>query len=685
MALRAMLATFLILIHLFFLWDTKDLGQINRDQLFLDKNHFQNFSIFQEKVHDAPLIVMDIKGELPIETIASQIVEKNDFLKSRGISVRTFFDIYQKKVQLDKFSEALEFVKKNPELNFPFLGESHFTMILLLPKEWSWSQSHAIVGELIKLYQFEKFETSFSGTPYINYLLNVKSQAIKTEVFPLIFVLSFVLSFLIIGSFTGAILVFIPSLFSAALTLFISKILFGEMNMITSIIPVLNFILNLTLGYHLYCTFIKERSIKLVLTRKLAPILLMILTTAIGFGSLYFSQIEAISQMSVISSLGLVLSSAVHLLWSYLTYEAVDKKSSLTISKLGEKFVSSVLNKLNAKWIFIIGIITAILGVVFISNIKVMTEAAHYFKDKSNVFEKMEHIHKNRIGNPNFDLIIQLPEDDQDYDHLRNIWKWEEDLKKLAPNHKILSLNQFISEANFLYSGEKKIPDQAMAYSLLRGGIDSELSLSFINESIYRITLTGPFLNNAEYLSINQKINDYLSSNKIPAQTGGLYYTLRMSQNTLIWVLIQSFSLSLFIILVLALIHFRKVSIVFHFALANIIPALSALIVMNISGLTLNVATVMTFSITIGIIVDGSFHIAHAMEKSESEIQLLRESLIPIFMSSAILILSFLVLGFYDFLPIKHFGLTLALNITLGLIFDLKVLPWLLSRKSQVA
>ncbi|GAB4419269.1 MAG: hypothetical protein OHK0056_29300 [Bacteriovoracaceae bacterium] len=542
-----------------------------------------------------------------------------------------------------------------------------------------------MVDQLTKQFQFEGYETSFTGTPYINYLLNIKSQAIKQEIFPILFALCFLLSFLIIGELRGAILVFVPSLFAAASTLFLSKLMFQEMNMITSIIPVLNFILNLTLGYHIYCTYIKERSITKVFTRKLAPILLMISTTAIGFGSLYFSHIEAIRQMSLTSSIGLILTCIIHMLWSWLTYDTINQKKALTLSSKGEKLVLKVTRLMNPKIIFSSGLIMGLIGIFMANKIQVMTEAAHYFQDHSHIKEKMERIHNERIGNPNFEILINYGGEEQDFEHLKKIWDWETELTKLIPQHKILSMNQFVAEANYLYSGDKKIPDQAMAYALLRGGIDPELSQSFMNESIYRLTLTGPFLGNAQYLDLEKKIENFLIDNKIPAQIGGLYYTLRKSQNSLIWILVQSFSLSLLIILILAFVHFRSFSILMSFTLANIIPAMTALLLMYVTGLTLNVATVMTFSITIGIIVDGSFHIAHAISKNESETELLRESLIPIFMSSAILILSFLVLGLYDFLPIRHFGLTLALNITLGLIFDLKVLPWLMRRKHKVA
>lgn len=680
MLLRLITLVTLTLVHLFFLVSTKDLNQINRDELFLDKVHLEAFRHFQEKIQDAPLLAMDLTLKEGIESKLPFLFKELDLIQNEGVTVRSFFDIYQKKVNRNDLKGAFSFVEANPQLAFPFLNRDHFTVLFLLPREWSWHQNHIFVDKIVKTFSIDHFQADFTGTPYINYQLNLKSQAIKTEIFPILFSVCFLLTYIIIGQFVGALLIFIPSLFAAASTLMFSQLIFHELNMITSIIPVLNFILNLTLGYHLYCTYLKERSFEKVLKRKMSPIFLMILTTAIGFGSLYFSQVEAIRQMSITSSIGLIFTSAIHLLWAYLAYEMFDHRRPLTISKWGENFVNKFNSFINAKKLFILGSIIAISGIFLANKIIVMTEAAHYFTKESGIRYSMDRIHSQRLGNPNFELIMNLNEDHQDYENLNKIHDIETQILKLFPEHKLLSLNSFIIEANFLYSGQNIFPTNSMSYGLLRGGIDQDLSHSFMNENIYRMTFAGPFLSNEEFLQKNQELESFLNQNKIPATLGGLYYTLRMSQNSLILILVKSFTISLFVIILLAFIHFRDFKILSSFFLANVIPALMSLFLMWLTGLTINIATVMTFSISIGIIVDGSFHIAHAIKSGESNQSILKESLVPIFMSSAILILSFLLFAFYGFLPIRHFGLTLAINIFMGLLFDLKVLPWLLKR-----
>ncbi len=96
---------------------------------------------------------------------------------------------------------------------------------------------------------------------------------------------------------------------------------------------------------------------------------------------------------------------------------------------------------------------------------------------------------------------------------------------------------------------------------------------------------------------------------------------------------------------------------------------------MKLLGLSLNIATVMTFSISLGLIVDGSFHLAFAHHRSISSDEYHYENILPIIFSSAILIVSFSIFSTNSFLPIREFGICLAVNIFAGLIFDIFCLP----------
>ena len=110
-------------------------------------------------------------------------------------------------------------------------------------------------------------------------------------------------------------------------------------------------------------------------------------------------------------------------------------------------------------------------------------------------------------------------------------------------------------------------------------------------------------------------------------------------------------------------------------------PITAALICMYIFGLSLNIATVMTFSISLGLIVDTSIHLVYHLRKNETFEQYFKTTLTPIIASSILLVFSFLIFGTYDFLPIREFGITLAIALVFGVIIGLLSVPTLMGKK----
>ena len=91
----------------------------------------------------------------------------------------------------------------------------------------------------------------------------------------------------------------------------------------------------------------------------------------------------------------------------------------------------------------------------------------------------------------------------------------------------------------------------------------------------------------------------------------------------------------------------------------------------------------MTFSISLGMVVDSTFHIVHSFINKIKFDTYFKTTIIPIVSSTILLIFCFLLFGTNEFLPIKHFGLTLAFSILIGSLFDLFILPTLITGKTE--
>jgi len=164
------------------------------------------------------------------------------------------------------------------------------------------------------------------------------------------------------------------------------------------------------------------------------------------------------------------------------------------------------------------------------------------------------------------------------------------------------------------------------------------------------------------------------------AQLSGLNFTMHKSQRALMTTLAKSFIISLSIICVLALAWFRSPRYFFAFLAVNIAPLGPTVLCMWMFGLSLNIATIMTFSVSLGLVVDGSFHLAHALTNGHSPEKTLYETRLPVAMSGILLALSFSLFAPQGFLPVKEFGLCLCIGLFFGAVFDLLILPALLGQ-----
>ena len=132
----------------------------------------------------------------------------------------------------------------------------------------------------------------------------------------------------------------------------------------------------------------------------------------------------------------------------------------------------------------------------------------------------------------------------------------------------------------------------------------------------------------------------------------------------------MSFLSSLIIITLAAFLFNRKIVPTLIFFAVNLFPLLATCLFIKLFDLSFNIATVMTFSIALGLVVDGTFHLQHAHEHLPPE-QIWPAVKYPIWASALVLTLSFGVLAINSFLPIREFALVLVLSIFLGMLFDL--------------
>lgn len=561
------------------------------------------------------------------------------------------------------------------QMTMKLLSPSHFGFMIIGEK-----------GSFNKIIERLKKEEiwKMTGLPYTNFNLDEYSKDIQEKLFPTMFILAFVLSLMITRNLMGAVFIFIPSLTSALISLSVLKLWFGSMNMVTSIVPLLSFVITLSLGFHLYYSIVEFGSFREALNHKLKPIVLMIGTTGIGFGALLTSEIPVIAQFGVLVATMVFISTLYALVFFYFGEGLIQSfgiKKVINVKSLSDRFFENGFSK------YMIGFISGVIftvGIITFPRLEVLTDATRYFPQNSGLKTEMDWVSSNVAGIPLFDVIVKA--EDDEWKTIGRFQKIENELKeKLPKGLEIISPVTMVKDINLLYSGEQNIPENKFAFFALYSRIPQAMKDSYPIDGSYRFTISGEAVNVDEFNEDLGVVKNYLKEKGISFKTNGLYYHLMSSQSSMINVLFKSFSLSVLLVSILSFLYFRKARVLFIFALVNTIPVLFSFIFMKIVNFSINIATVMTYSISIGLVVDSSFHIIHNLGEGKNTFgEYIRTTVTPIIASTSVFVFSFMIFLSNQFLPIRQFGGILAFILMVGMIMDLYFLPTLYLGSSKI-
>ena len=663
----------LLIIGLTFLGvaSTQDLIQKNKESIFLTKTSQISYLSFKEEFSEKETLII-----------------KKEFKSLAPLDEQNFFDEVEKLTKTSEESCEVLSLKnlnlKNESSLFKFKGKNHLAFILVCDPE---NEQAKRIVKTMNANEFWKENTKILGSSYTNLLLDDFSERIKTYLFPLMFVGVFLALLFLTKNLFISIYLFIPCLSSAAIALVTTKLIWGESNLIVAVVPLILFVISLSLSLHIFYSLEKEKTFLEIFQQKSKPIFLMLFTTFIGFISLALSELEVIKNFGLLTGCLIILSFGVQFTWFLFSTKLFIKWIQAFEAKDYGKVISFFTRNTSFLLIIIISLLSIIGSIFVFPRIDTITDATMYFPKNSGIKENIDNVAATVSGFPIMEVIVKGKKELtlNDYKTLSNKEKEiQQLLKEIDMSLEIISLNSLVTLANFKYSGDKSIPNEKIAYSALASKIPYSIKEGFpLFEENYRITILGKAINVDQYKKIRDLMNESLRDNN--NEFNGLYYHLMIAQEKMITTLFKSFGFTLFVISTLALVAFKSIKIFFIFLTVNIIPVCINFILMYLFNLSFNIATVMTYSISLGLIVDSSFHIIHALDMKYQLSKYSSSIIRPVLTTNIILSLAFACFYFNNFLPIKEFGVCLSMIILSGLFFDLKILPTLYINGSKLA
>lgn len=629
------------------------LGLINTDSLY--QNNDENLLIPNDK----------ISRELQDDTIVFEMADSDKSLYFEELldELDIDYQIIDSKIlsKKDTQDEIEVFYKKFPDLDIKLKSKSGYIYIISLSRDQRKKQA-LFIEKVLKDYP----EIRISGLPYLNFEIGKTTQDIKKIILPILLLISLGLLLLYLKNIYQTLILFSFPLSSIPMSLNLIKYLFGEANLLSNLAPLVSFVVVFCLVIHLYFSLVEFKTFKEVKKHKIVPIVFMLITTLLGIFSLYISHVPAIKIFAIVTTLSLGLSSLYTLLlFPFFESELLScKKRTFDFELVPPKFHKMA--------VYGLCILPFVAFYVTMSGIQIQVDALYFFQKGAKVVENIQYIEHEVIGTPILELKINEFDFEKNYQNLSKIEILEKRIKEIfGDGSLVISKIQTIKNANYVYSGEKKLPAYVQSAKTLLGMSPRMQQTS----DGYSIKVLGKSINTVIYREKIKNIAAYLEKNNFKYEFYGNYYNLMTSQSEIISTLLKSFLISLTFISLFVGFYLKSIKGLIQFLVINISPPLLTLSLFSLFNLTLNLATIMTFSVSFGLIVDSTIHVIYATRKNLSRKQKSNTVFWPILFSSIILFIGFTTFIFHGFAPIWQFGTSISLTILFGFIYDFYILP----------
>jgi len=431
-------------------------------------------------------------------------------------------------------------------------------------------------------------------------------------------------------------------------------------------------------------------------------LLLSGLTTAIGFVAISTVRIDAIRELGLFGAAGvlyvlLAVLSLVPSLLALLVGKVEFQFRNDRLRRIGTSFVVPQAIR-NRRIIAIAWIGGAVISTIGIARVHVETDIILWFSDQSWIRESYENIKSSLVGITPVNVVIESENeaDVTDPSVFRMIRELEEFVSTLPIVGSAMSFVDPVVELDSKLSMVETSDSQGFSaelisqYLLILGSIDNFRDLISNDRRAANISILLTENGSKGILGVEESVSEWWRQNGpsgFSATTTGIMYEFARSEEEISSGQARGFGLALISVAFLLVLIFREPGLIVATLVPNIVPLLLAYGFMGIAGIPLDAATMCLGSLSLGIAVDNTIHIATEFSDWEKQgmrrscaIRLAVQRVIPALVFSTLAItVGFLVIGLSEFTLIRNLGLLTSAIVTVCLVADLTLLPALLS------
>ena len=592
-------------------------------------------------------------------------------------------------------------------------GTASVVMFTLLPDADKQAVAKEIKSKIENLNLPEKLY--FGGLPM---MMNDISDLILADIvwlLPIVFVIIALILLLSFKSFRGVLLPLLTAGIAVIWTIGIMVVTGYELTIISNIIPVVLLAVGSAYTIHVLNSInqSKEKDRKQALIKALTyiivPVILAAVTTAIGFVSFVFgAYLTMIKDFGIFTAVGTLIA----LLLSIFFVPALISAFSMYRKKietdqaereniLTHKILQPLVNLLFkhpkyslTAWGIILGL--SISGMFFI---KTSVNMADYFK-KDNPTRISEDVMQKKFGG-SLPVFVVFEGDMQSPEVLKMMIKTEHFMKEDPNIDMTQSVADLVEQMNDAMGEGKMIPDDKAKIEQLWFLLDGQDVMSqLVSEDLDKGIIQSRFAS-VDSKNINEftsKMNKFIQENKsenIKIELTGMPSVYVKLNDSLIQSQFSSLILALVMVLLIVGLMLRSISKGVYATIPIIATIMILFGFMGITGIPLDIATVLVGSIALGIGIDYSIHIItgfnfHLKETEDAE-KAIEKTILSSGKAVIINVISvaagFLVLIFSQIVPLQNFGILVAISMFGSGIGALTLLPIILilaNRKRKI-
>lgn len=557
----------------------------------------------------------------------------------------------------------------------------------------------------------------FSGLPYTR---TVISTLVREEIIKFIWLAMLVTTIILFIIFRSVRVVFFAMLIVSIAVIIAmgSMVLFGyEITIISGMIPPLIIVIGVPNAVYFLNKYQQEfknhgnkiRAMQRVIYRTGRAALMTNLTTAVGFGTFILTQSEMLVQFGVITSINVMMIYLLSITLIPIIFTLLPNPSERQTNHLDLKMINNLIKILlhivvfYRRRIIYIAVFISLICAIGITQMHTTGYLVDDIASDHKVAKDLRFLEDHFSGIMPLDVVIDTkkPRGVMQLSTIQKIEEFQQRIDSLPDLSKSISIADGVKMAKQAYYNGKELyyvlpnsQERGILLSYLSRSSGGSDQLKAYIDSTGQLTRVSTRIADVGSVKMKEVLKDLerikgeiFPEDEYQVTVIGASLNFFKGTHYLINNLFTSLLLAIAIIAVLMALVFRTPRIVFISLLPNIIPLMVTAAVMGFFNIPIKPSTILVFSISFGISIDGTIHFLsryrQALEQNnydigKSVIYAFREVGVSMIYTTVILFFGFTIFIFSDFGGTIALGLLVSLTFIVALFANLLLLPVLL-------